>query len=59
VGYGDYLEQLTCLIFLKMVDDTAWVTMGADVKGDIYEGILEKNAEDTRSGAASSSHHAL
>jgi type I restriction enzyme M protein len=27
------------------------VTMGADVKGDIYEGLLEKNAEDTKSGA--------
>lgn len=124
VGYGDYLEQLTYLIFLKMADeyarppynrlldipaeynwqslkakrgsalethyidlmrelggkkgmlgqifnkaqnkiqdpaklyrlidmvnDTEWVTMGADVKGDIYEGLLEKNAEDTKSGA--------
>ncbi len=124
VGYGDYLEQLTYLIFLKMVDEyskppynrnvgipeqygwaalkakrgaelevhyvellralgvkkgmlgqiftkaqnkiqdpaklyrlidmvdsTQWVMMGADVKGDIYEGLLEKNAEDTKSGA--------
>src|SRR5688572_22411388 len=34
-----------------MVDDTDWVTMDADVKGDIYEGLLEKNAEDTKSGA--------
>jgi type I restriction enzyme M protein len=34
-----------------MVDDTEWVTMGADIKGDIYEGLLEKNAEDTKSGA--------
>jgi type I restriction enzyme M protein len=25
--------------------------MEADVKGDIYEGLLEKNAEDTKSGA--------
>ena len=124
VGYGDYLEQLTYLIFLKMADEysqppynrnvgipaeynwpslkakrgaelevhyvttlrelanrngmlgqiftkaqnkiqdpaklyrlidmineTEWVTMGADVKGDIYEGLLERNAEDTKSGA--------
>jgi type I restriction enzyme M protein len=36
---------------IEMVDDTEWVTMGADVKGDIYEGLLEKNAEDTKSGA--------
>src|SRR5438270_1519899 len=36
---------------IDMVDDTEWVTMGADLKGDIYEGLLEKNAEDTKSGA--------
>jgi len=36
---------------IDMVDDTEWVTMSADVKGDIYEGLLEKNAEDTKSGA--------
>jgi type I restriction enzyme M protein len=124
VGYGDYLEQLTYLIFLKMADeyslppynrdvgipaefnwqslkpkkgaalevhyvtllrelgnksgmlgqiftkaqnkiqdpaklsrlidlvnDTDWVMLGADTKGTIYEGLLEKNAEDTKSGA--------
>ncbi|MFZ2406766.1 MAG: class I SAM-dependent DNA methyltransferase [Methylobacter sp.] len=124
VGYGDYLEQLTYLIFLKMADEysqppynrtvnipaeynwqslkakrgadlevhyvtllrelgnkpgmlgqiftkaqnkiqdpaklyrlidmvneTQWVTMGADVKGNIYESLLERNAEDTKSGA--------
>lgn len=36
---------------IDMVNDTEWVTMGADVKGDIYEGLLKKNAEDTKSGA--------
>ncbi len=124
VGYGDYLEQITYLIFLKMADEYSkppykrnvgvpvayawptlvakkgadleahyiktlrelgtekgmlgqiftkaqnkiqdpaklgrlvemigsaqWVMMGSDVKGDIYEGILERNAEDTKSGA--------
>jgi type I restriction enzyme M protein len=124
VGYGDYLEQLTYLLFLKMADEYSkppynrkmpipkkyswqsltdlrgdelevhytatlrelgkekgilgqiftksqnkisdpaklfklidlidkenWVMMDADVKGDIYEGLLEKNAEDTKSGA--------
>lgn len=35
----------------EMVDDTAWVMLGSDVKGDIYEGILKRNAEDTKSGA--------
>ncbi len=36
---------------LVMVDDISWVSLDADIKGDIYEGILEKNAEDTKTGA--------
>ena len=36
---------------IDMIDEVQWVMMGADVKGDIYEGLLEKNAEDTKSGA--------
>ena len=36
---------------IEMVDDVTWTTLDADTKGDIYEGILEKNAEDTKSGA--------
>ena len=36
---------------IDMVDGTSWVTLGADVKGDIYESLLERNAEDTKSGA--------
>ena len=124
VGYGDYLEQLTYLLFLKMADEYSkpphsrkmpipnkytwssltsktgdelevhynnllrelgkekgmlgqiftksqnkitdpaklyklialinaeeWVLLGVKDKGDIYEGLLEKNAEDTKSGA--------
>ena len=124
VGYGDYLEQLTYLLFLKMADEYSkpphskkmpipkelnweslidksgdelenhynivlrdlgkekgilgqiftksqnkiqdpaklykliaminaenWVGMGVKDKGDIYEGLLKKNAEDTKSGA--------
>lgn len=124
VGYGDYLEQLTYLLFLKMADEYSkppynrklsipegygwesltekrgaeleihysdllrvlanakgvlgqiftksqnkiqdpaklykvidmvnkenWSMFGADLKGKIYEGLLEKNAEDTKSGA--------
>lgn len=125
VSYGDYLEQLTYLLFLKMADEYSkpphkrtdikipaklnweslvsksgaeledhynhvlkslgtekgilgqiftksqnkiqdpaklyrlihlihaenWVGMGVKDKGDIYEGILKKNAEDTKSGA--------
>lgn len=36
---------------IDMVDKEQWNLMGADLKGKIYEGLLEKNAEDTRSGA--------
>jgi type I restriction enzyme M protein len=36
---------------IEMVDGVEWVMLGSDTKGDIYEGILEKNAEDTKSGA--------
>ena len=36
---------------IDMIDEVQWLSMDADVKGDIYEGLLEKNAEDTKSGA--------
>lgn len=36
---------------IKMIDDENWVVMGADVKGDIYEGLLSKNAEEGGKGA--------
>ncbi|MCI5121845.1 MAG: SAM-dependent DNA methyltransferase, partial [Candidatus Electrothrix sp. AUS4] len=36
---------------VEMVNDTDWVMLDADTKGTIYEGLLEKNAEDTKSGA--------
>ncbi len=124
VGYGDYLEQLTYLLFLKLADEYAqepynrdthvpkgygwsnlkskvgepleahylrtlhklgnepgmlgaiffkaqnkiqdpaklsrlvqlidaekWISLDTDTKGDLYEGLLQKNAEDTKSGA--------
>src|ERR1039457_7429661 len=28
-----------------------WTTLGVDVKGDAYEGRLQKNAEDVKGGA--------
>ncbi len=36
---------------VEMVNETQWIILGADTKGEIYEGLLEKNAEDTKSGA--------
>ncbi len=36
---------------IHMIDAETWTYLETDVKGDIYEGLLEKNAEDTKSGA--------
>ncbi len=36
---------------VKLIDGETWVGMDMDVKGEIYEGLLEKNAQDTKSGA--------
>jgi type I restriction enzyme M protein len=36
---------------IDMIDKEQWSMMGVDIKGQIYEGLLEKNAEDTKSGA--------
>jgi type I restriction enzyme M protein len=36
---------------VKMIDAESWVGMEIDTKGDLYEGLLQKNAEDTKSGA--------
>ena len=34
-----------------LIDNEQWMTLDADVKGDAYEGLLAKNAEDVKSGA--------
>jgi type I restriction enzyme M protein len=36
---------------IHMIDEEQWAMMGVDVKGEIYEGLLAKNAEDVKSGA--------
>lgn len=36
---------------VQMIDAESWVGMDTDAKGDLYEGLLQKNAEDTKSGA--------
>lgn len=36
---------------IDMIDSEQWIVMGADVKGDIYEKLLEQNAQDVKSGA--------
>ena len=34
-----------------LIDTQSWSDMDGDVKGAIYEGLLERNAEDVKSGA--------
>ena len=36
---------------IELINGETWVGMDIDIKGEIYEGLLQKNAEDTKSGA--------
>ena len=36
---------------VQLIDSETWVSLDMDVKGVIYEDLLERNAQDTRSGA--------
>jgi type I restriction enzyme M protein len=38
-------------LIVELIGQEQWSAMSADVKGDAYEGLLEKNAQDTKSGA--------
>ncbi len=41
-----YLKKI-----ITMIDEEQWLIMDGDVKGAIYESILEKNGQDKKSGA--------
>ena len=36
---------------ITLIDQEIWIGLDIDVKGEIYEGLLQKNAEDVKSGA--------
>ncbi len=38
-------------LIVDLIDREHWIELDADVKGDAYEGLLEKNAQDTKGGA--------
>lgn len=38
-------------LIVELIDRVEWSNADADLKGDAYEGLLEKNAQDTKSGA--------
>lgn len=41
-----YLQKV-----ISMINEDTWLALDTDVKGAIYEGILEKNGRDAKSGA--------
>jgi type I restriction enzyme M protein len=38
-------------LIVDLIDQEQWSSLSADVKGDAYEGLLQKNAEDVKGGA--------
>jgi type I restriction enzyme M protein len=38
-------------LIVDLIDREQWTMLSADVKGDAYEGLLQKNAEDVKAGA--------
>src|SRR5207245_6632364 len=38
-------------LIVELIGKENWLSMSADVKGDAYEGLLERNAQDVKSGA--------
>lgn len=38
-------------LLIQMIDSEEWSRLDLDVKGEVYEGLLARNAEDVRGGA--------
>jgi type I restriction enzyme M protein len=38
-------------LIVELIDKEQWTALSSDVKGDAYEGLLEKNAADVKGGA--------
>jgi len=38
-------------LVVDLIDKEEWMALDADIKGDAYEGLLQKNAEDVKTGA--------
>jgi len=38
-------------LIVDLIDKEQWSSLSADVKGDAYEGLIQKNAEDVKGGA--------
>ena len=53
--FKDAQNRITTPVLFKrvisMIDEETWMSLETDVKGDLYEGLLERNAQDVKSGA--------
>ncbi len=38
-------------LIVELIGKEEWLSLAADVKGDAYEGLLERNAQDVKGGA--------
>jgi type I restriction enzyme M protein len=38
-------------LIVDLIDKEQWMSLDVDIKGDAYEGLLQRNAEDLKSGA--------
>jgi type I restriction enzyme M protein len=38
-------------LIVELIGKETWLNMSADIKGDAYEGLLERNAQDVKGGA--------
>lgn len=52
ISWGDCQDPAKLRrVIVDLIDAEDWSALGADVKGDAYEGLLERNAQDIKSGA--------
>jgi type I restriction enzyme M protein len=51
VNYRFHSDPAKLHLLIQMIDSEAWSTLDVDVKGDAYEGLLARNADDVRGGA--------
>lgn len=53
--FKDAQNRITTPVLLKrvisLIDEETWMALEVEVKGDLYEGLLERNAQDVKSGA--------
>jgi type I restriction enzyme M protein len=53
--FKDAQNRITIPVLLRrvinLINEEIWLSLESDVKGDLYESLLERNAQDVKSGA--------